>query len=75
MAKEAFNRNISSKINIEHEKKSVMYYVWSITLYGSETWTIIKLERKYLENFKILYWSRKEKIWIEKVTLKNIFNV
>jgi hypothetical protein len=48
IAKEAFNRKISlmtSKLNIELEKKLVRCYVWSIALYGSETWTL----RKYLK--------------------------
>ena len=35
IAKEAFNR-----------KMLVRCYVWSIALYGSETWTLRKLERK-----------------------------
>ena len=41
-AKEAFNRKTSlltSKLNIELRKKLVRY-VWSIALYGSETWKL-----------------------------------
>ena len=56
IAKEAFNRKISlltSKLNIGLRKKLVRCYVWSITLYGSETWTLIKLERKNLESFEM----------------------
>ena len=51
IAKEAFNRKISLlpwKLNIELWKKLVRCYVWSIGLYGSETWTIRKLDR-YVE--------------------------
>jgi hypothetical protein len=51
-AKEEFNRKISlftSKLNIEIRKKLIRYYVWSIALYGSETWTLRNLKRKYLE--------------------------
>jgi hypothetical protein len=61
IAKEAFNRKLSllaSKINIELRKKLVTCYVWSIALYGSETWTLTKLERKYLGNFEIWRWRR-----------------
>ena len=50
IAIEAFNRKISfltSKLNIKLMKKLVKYYIWSIALYGSETWTIGELERKY----------------------------
>ena len=49
MAKEGFNIKISiltSKISIELGKKLVRCYVWSMTLYGSGTWTQRKLERK-----------------------------
>ena len=38
-------------------------------MYGSETGTLRKLERKYLENFEMWYWKRMEKIkWTKKVT-------
>jgi len=53
IAKEAFNRKISlltSKLNIELKNKLIRCYVWSIALYGSETWTLIKLEWEYLES-------------------------
>jgi len=38
---------MTSKLNIELKKKFVRCYVWSIALYGSETWTLKNLERKY----------------------------
>jgi hypothetical protein len=71
-AKEAFNRKIlllTSKHYIELRKKLVRCYVWSIALYGSETWTLRKLEQRYLESFEMWCWRRVEKIkWSEKVT-------
>ena len=40
-----------------------------IASYGSETWTLRKLELKHLESFEIWCWRRIEKIkWPEKVT-------
>ena len=63
--KEAFDRKMSlltSKLKIELEKKLVRCYVWSIALYGSETWTLRKLERKYLDSFEMWCWRRMEKI-------------
>jgi len=51
---EAFNIKISlltSKLNIELRKKLVRYYGWSTALFGSENWTLRKLEWKYLERF------------------------
>ena len=54
MVKEAFNRKISllrSKLNIELRKKLVRCYVWSIAFYGSETWTLRKLEQSIWRDF------------------------
>ena len=31
-------------------------------MYGAETWTLRKVDQKYLENFKISCWRRMEKI-------------
>ena len=46
-----------------------MFYVWNIALYGSETWTLIKLEQEYLKTFEMWCWRRMKKIiWSEKVT-------
>ena len=56
ITKEAFKRKKSlliTKLNIELKKELVMCYVWSIALYGSETWKLRKLERKYLESFEL----------------------
>ena len=51
-----------SKLNIVLGKKLVRCYVWSIALYDSETWTLRKLEWKYLESFEMWCWRRMEKI-------------
>ena len=76
IAREAFNRKMSlltSKLNIELKKKLVRCYVWSIALYGSETWTLRKLECKYLESFGTWCWRRMEKIKLsEKVTNEQV---
>jgi hypothetical protein len=29
----------------------VKCYIWSIALYGAETWTLRKVDQKYLESF------------------------
>ena len=48
-------------------------YVWSIALYGLETWTLRKLEPEYLESFEMWCWRRMEKIkWPEKVTNEQV---
>ena len=76
IAEEAFNRKITlltGKLNIELRKKLVRCYVWNIALYGSETWILRKLERKYLGSFEMWCWRRMEKIkWLEKVTNEQV---
>jgi hypothetical protein len=55
IGKETFNRKISlltSKLNIELKKKLVRFYVWSIALFGSETWTLRRLRQNYLRALK-----------------------
>ena len=78
IAKAAFNRNISlliSKLNIELGKKLVRCYIWSVALYASETWTLRKLEQKYLERFEMWCWRRMEKIkWSEIVTNEQVLD-
>jgi hypothetical protein len=54
MAKAAFNRKktfFTSKLLLR--KKLVKCYIWSIALYGAETWTFRRLDQKYLESFEM----------------------
>jgi hypothetical protein len=51
MTKAAFNRKktlFTSKLDLELMKKLVKCYIWSIALCGPETWTLRKLDQKYL---------------------------
>jgi len=57
MAKAAFNKKrtlFTSTMDLELRKKRVKCYVWSLALYGAETWT--------LESFDIWCWRRMEMI-------------
>ena len=50
IAKETSNRKIlfsARNLDIELRKKFVRWYVWNIFLYGSEIWTLRKLDWKY----------------------------
>jgi hypothetical protein len=71
MAKTAFNKKrtlFTSKLDLELRKKLVNCYVWSIALYGAETWTIRAVDRKHLESFEMWCWRRMEKIsWTDHV--------
>ncbi|RXY27484.1 hypothetical protein DD577_28870, partial [Klebsiella pneumoniae] len=54
MAKTAFNKKknlFTSKLELNLRKKLVKCYIWSIALYGAETWTLGKVDQKYLESF------------------------
>ena len=74
MTKEAFNRKISlltSKLNTELRMELVRCY--GIASYGSETWTLRKLEWKFLESFEIRCWRKMEKIICsEKVAYEEV---
>ena len=41
-----------NKLNTELRKKLVKCFIWSIALYGSETYAPIQFEEKHLENFE-----------------------
>ena len=43
-------------------------YIWSIALYGAETWTLWAVDQKHLESFEMWSWRRMEKIsWTDHV--------
>jgi adenine specific DNA methylase Mod len=53
----------TSKLDLELRKKLVKGYIWSIALYGAETWTLQKLE-----SYELWWWRRMEKIsWTDRV--------
>jgi len=39
-------------------KKLVKCYIWSIDLYGAETWTLRTADQKHLEGSEMWYWRR-----------------
>ena len=56
MAKAAFNNKktlFTSKLDSNLRKKLMKCYIWSIALYGAETWTVRKVDQKHLESFEI----------------------
>jgi hypothetical protein len=61
MANAAFNRNktlFTSTLDFNLRKKLVKCYIWSIVLYGAETWTLQKVDQKYLKSFEMWCWRR-----------------
>jgi len=71
MAKAAFNKKralFTSTLDLKLRKKLVKCYIWSIALYGTETWTICAVDQKHLESFEMWCWRRMEKIsWTNHV--------
>jgi hypothetical protein len=70
MTKAAINRKkilFTSKLDLELRKKLVKCYIWGIALYGAETWTLQKLEQKYLESFEMWCWRRMDRVNNEAV--------
>jgi hypothetical protein len=54
-------------LDIKLRKKPIKCYIWSIALYGAETWTL-RANQKLLESFEMWCWRRMERIsWTDHV--------
>jgi hypothetical protein len=58
-----FNKRalFTSKLDLNLSKKLVKCYIWSIDVYGTTTWTLRKVDQKYLQSFEMWCWRRMEK--------------
>jgi len=74
-AKAAFNKKralFTSTLDLELRKKQVKCYIWSIALYGAETWTL-RADQKHVESFEMWCWRRMERIsWTNYVTNEEV---
>jgi hypothetical protein len=63
MGNAAFNKKIffTNQLYLNLRTKLVKY-VWNIAWYGAETWTVRKVDKKYVNNFEIWCWRRMEMI-------------
>jgi hypothetical protein len=53
MEKAAFNKKknlFTSKLDLNLRKKLGKCYIWSMALYGAETWTLRVVDQKHLES-------------------------
>jgi hypothetical protein len=51
-----------------YKRYNIFNDIWSITLYGAETWTLRAADQKYLESFEMWCCRRMEKIsWTDHV--------
>jgi len=52
----------NSKSDLNLRNKLIKCYIWSIALYGAETWTLRKVDQNCLESFEVWCWGKMEKI-------------
>ena len=63
----------TSTLDFELRKKLVKCYIWSIALYGAETWTLREVDQKDLESFEMWCWRRMEKIsWTDHLRNEDV---
>ena len=55
-------------------KKLIKCCIWSIALHETETWTIRKVDQKYLESFEMWCWRRMEISWIDRVRNEKVLH-
>jgi hypothetical protein len=70
------NTIVTRTLNFNSRKHLVKCYIWSIALYGVETWTLQKANHKYPENSDVRCWRGKEQIsWTDHMKNKIFQNV
>jgi len=65
LGKEAFNEKsdlMRGSLSLHLKKRMMKAFVWSVALYGSETWTLQKEDIRRLEAFEIWIWRRMMKV-------------
>ncbi|KAI5729179.1 hypothetical protein M8J77_026485 [Diaphorina citri] len=66
----------SNNININIRKQLIKTLVWSVALYGSETWTIGKRDQDRIEAFEMWCWRRMMKIkWTERMSNERVLGL
>jgi hypothetical protein len=60
-------------LDLELRKKLVKCYIWSIALYGAETWTLRASDQKHLDSSEMWCWRRMEKnSWTNHVRKEDV---
>jgi len=64
----------SNNHSLEMKKKLIKSCIWSVALYGSETWTLGKNEERIINAFETWCWRRMLKIkWTARIMNNEIF--
>jgi hypothetical protein len=76
MAKKQFftmEKLVKGGLSVATRKRLIKTYVWSVALYGSETWTLGKKEKDKLEAFEMWCWRKMNRIrWIDRKTNEEV---
>ena len=79
MAKDAFNKRkelLSKRMNIDTKKRIAKALVWSVALYGAETWALRAEDIKRIEAFEMWVWRKMQKVrWSERKTNKEVLEM
>ena len=79
LAKDAYSRRkelLTKKMSRSVKKKIIKTVVWSVALYGAETWTLRKEDVRHLNAMEMWMWRRMEKIsWTEKKTNESVMEM
>ena len=79
MGKDAFMRRrelLRRGLDRNLKKRMIKALIWSVTLYGSETWTMRKEDIRRLEAFEMWIWRRMERIsWMERITNNEVLRM
>lgn len=79
MAKNTFSKRrelLTRNMSREVKKKIVKTVVWSVALFGCETWTLRKEEIRRLNALEMWMWRRMEKIsWTERKTNEEVLHI
>ena len=79
MAKAAFNRRkelLTRSMKQKVKKKIIKTVIWSVLLYGSETWSLKTEDIRRIEAFEMWIWRRVEKVsWVERKTNEDVLTV
>jgi hypothetical protein len=65
----------SKNMNMSMRKRLIKIYVWSVALYGCESWVLNKAEQNSFESFEMWCWRRMlRNSWTERKTNENVLN-
>jgi len=63
-----------NNLKLEMKKKLIKSCIWSVALYGSETWTLGKNEERVINAFETWCWRRMLKIkWTDRIMNDEVF--